>query len=216
LREAVSEISGGNVTIKQKLQHIGHKFICGTEISAQEAVYCCLGMPLSGSSSGEVFINTAKPEKRVRILKSREQLQNLPEDSVDIFVIGLAEHYIQRPDVLESLCLADFAAYYVFSKRHPRNSSERNPDDTEGDNEQSRFTESVIYALRDESGFIRKRLGPSIIRYRRFNINTERSDYFRELVMLYAPWRNEEVELLTRDCEAFCNINKDLIENNKL
>lgn len=38
LRETVDEIRGGNVSIKQKLQHIGHRFISGTEILAQEVV----------------------------------------------------------------------------------------------------------------------------------------------------------------------------------
>jgi len=37
MQEAIEETRAGNFTIKQKLQHIGHKFITGSEISAQEA-----------------------------------------------------------------------------------------------------------------------------------------------------------------------------------
>lgn len=116
LRDAAEEIRTGNYSIKQKLQHIAHKFISGTEISAQEAVYCCLGMHLSESSSGDVFINTGRPEERVSILKSRQHLLSLAPNSTDIFYTGLLQHYVQRPNELENTCLADFAANYNYSK----------------------------------------------------------------------------------------------------
>jgi hypothetical protein len=213
MREAINEIKdNNNVTIKQKLQHLGNKFIFGTEISAQEAVYCCLGMNLSDSSSASVYINTHVPEKRVRMLRSRQQLQNLPDDSREIFHLGLLDHYIQRPDALESLCLADFAAFYSYSKSE-RGTRQENSDEI--DDDVPRVSESLVYALRDNSGFIRKRLTACIIRYRRFNINTETSDYFRELKMLYAPWRDEHLDLVTHDCELFCRQNQELVENNR-
>ena len=56
LNEAISEVNG-NYTVKQKLKHIGHKFISSTEISAQVAVYCCIGLHLSEASNVEIFIN---------------------------------------------------------------------------------------------------------------------------------------------------------------
>ena len=46
LREAASDIEDGNITIKQKLQKIAKVFINGNLMSAQEAVYYCLSLPL--------------------------------------------------------------------------------------------------------------------------------------------------------------------------
>ena len=63
LNEAISEVNAGNYTVKQKLKHIGHKIITHTHIiSAQEAVYCCIGLHLSEASNAEIFINTSRPE----------------------------------------------------------------------------------------------------------------------------------------------------------
>jgi len=83
LREAMTEISHGSVSVKRNLQHLGSKFINATEISAQEAAYNILGLHLSKASEGNFFINTCHPDKRVRIVRSnREQL---PANSTDIF-----------------------------------------------------------------------------------------------------------------------------------
>lgn len=195
LREAAEEIQGGNYTLKQKLQHIGYKFISGTEISAQEAVYCCLGMHLSENSNSDVYINTGRPEERVSILKPREQLRSLPTDSTDIFATGLLDHYIQRPDELEELCLADFAANYKYcrSARTANNEAyNEHEDETEND-----FSGRSL-RLKNNSGFIKKKRKPLVIRYRRYNVNTHRSDYFRELVMLDHPWKVISCKLTTK------------------
>ncbi|KAI8116853.1 ATP-dependent DNA helicase PIF1 [Lucilia cuprina] len=213
LRDAIDEIRGGNCTIKQKLQHIGHKFISGTEISAQEATYCCLGMRLSESSNADIYINTGRPEERVLVLRSRDQLQNLPSYSTDIYVASLLDHYVQRPDELDSLCLADFAAFYKFLRtaRNIQNDETYNEHEDQEENELS----GRFLRLKDNSGFIKKKTKPNVIRYRHYNVNTHRSDYFRELVMLYHPWRNEEIDILQNDNEGFCSIHKDSIESNR-
>ncbi|XP_061393643.1 uncharacterized protein LOC133329165 [Musca vetustissima] len=213
LRDAVEEIRAGNHSIKQKLQHIAHKFISGTEISAQEATYCCLGMRLSESSNAEVYINTGRPEERVFLLRPREQLQNLPPDSSDIYAVGILEHYVQRPDELEHICLADFAANYKYSKS--RRSNNREADYEEQDPEENAEQILRIFKLKDNSGFVQEKIKPHVIRYRRYNVNTHRSDYFRELVMLFHPWRNEELDLLHNDNEATCIALKESIEFNR-
>jgi len=59
-------------------------------------------------------------------------LQNMPQESTNIFVKGLHDKYIQRPDFLESLCLADFAATFEFSKTS-RISRQRENSDNKGD-----------------------------------------------------------------------------------
>ena len=55
--------------------------------------------------------------------------------------------------------------------------------------------------LKDGSGFVKKRTKPCIIRYRRFNLDLARVEYFREMLMLYYPWRNEQQNLMKKDNE---------------
>ncbi|VDN20141.1 unnamed protein product [Gongylonema pulchrum] len=54
------------------------------------------------------------PDERVRIVKPQHQLRNLDPTSSDCFMHGLLEHYTKRPDEMEGLTLADFAACKMF------------------------------------------------------------------------------------------------------
>ena len=46
LRKACKEAKEGNKNIVNKVRHIGNKFLNAVEISAQEAVYLVMQMPL--------------------------------------------------------------------------------------------------------------------------------------------------------------------------
>ena len=46
LKAACQEARDGNLDIKQQIRHIANKFLNAVEISAQEAVYLTLQMPL--------------------------------------------------------------------------------------------------------------------------------------------------------------------------
>ena len=58
---------------------IGNKFLNNIELSAQEAVYILLQLPLKRSSREVVFVNTNPPEERVYLLKSN--IDQLPDDA---------------------------------------------------------------------------------------------------------------------------------------
>ena len=82
---------------------------------SQEAVYFLLGMPVVISSRSEIFIQTGRPDDRVFMLKNKRDLKSLPLQSQNITVPSVLTHYINRPDVLNGMCLASFAAYYDYS-----------------------------------------------------------------------------------------------------
>jgi len=63
LRKASEEASSGNKDIINKVRHIGSKFLNAVKVSAQEAVYLVLQMPLRRSSREFQFINTSNPEE---------------------------------------------------------------------------------------------------------------------------------------------------------
>lgn len=69
LQQACVEARQGNNTIKQQVRDIGSKFLNNVEISAQEAVYILLQLPMRKASRQVVFINTSPPVDRVELLK---------------------------------------------------------------------------------------------------------------------------------------------------
>jgi len=110
------------------------------------------------------------------------------------FQKGLLDTYEQRQDSHKGLCLADFAANYEFSKSR-RRTRQGTISHNEAEEENDILGE-VYFALRDGSGFIRERNRPSIIRFSTYNVNIDRQNYFRALMMLCSPWRDEHTAKL--------------------
>ena len=105
--------------IKQQVRDIGNKFLNNVEISAQEAVYIILQLPMRKSSREVVFINTAPQEDRVEFLKPINDIQQMEDDCEEIFTSPLLKKYTQQPQRLEHVTLADFAAWYnIFLVSH--------------------------------------------------------------------------------------------------
>lgn len=84
LEKATEEIKSGNQDIANKVRHIGNKFLNAVEISAQEAAYLVLQMPMRRSTRDFQFINTSNPDERAFLLKSLDKLKELPDNSPDI------------------------------------------------------------------------------------------------------------------------------------
>ena len=112
LRTACEEAKRGNSNIKQQVRDIGKRFLNNVEISAQEAVYIVLQLPMRKSSRQVVFINTSPPEDRVQLLKPLQEIDAMEDDSDEVYASGLIKRYIKRPAKLENLSLADWAAWY--------------------------------------------------------------------------------------------------------
>jgi hypothetical protein len=73
------------------------------------------------SSREVVFINTALPDERLRLLKSIDHIQQLEDESEDIDPGGLIKRYTKRPSCLENVTLADWAAWYDNRKSNLKN-----------------------------------------------------------------------------------------------
>lgn len=112
LHNAVSEARDGNVGIREQVRDIGSKFINHVEISAQEAVYIVLQLPMKKASREVVFINTSPPDERVQLVKSLPDIAELEDDSEDIECSNMIKRYSERPKSLELITLADYAAWY--------------------------------------------------------------------------------------------------------
>jgi hypothetical protein len=112
LQAAVHEAKRGNKSIQEKLNKFANVLINGTEISAQEAAGFILGLDNTSCSRTDVFINTAPPNERIGFLKPLEELENLEDNSDDVCVKSLIDHYSKRPMELQNTCLAEFASMY--------------------------------------------------------------------------------------------------------
>ena len=128
LRQACVEARKQNSTIKQQVRDIGSTFLNNVEISAQEAVYIILQLPMRKASRQIVFINTSPKDERVEVLKPVSYINELDDDSEDIFASGLIKRYAKRPASLENLTLADWAAWYDSSGSYVRQSNELDTD----------------------------------------------------------------------------------------
>lgn len=74
LHDAVIEVKKGNKSIRESLRAVGNVLMNASEISAQEAVYSLIHLPMTKASEADIilYINTSPPNERVHILKSKK------------------------------------------------------------------------------------------------------------------------------------------------
>lgn len=184
---------------QEATRHIGNKFLNFVEVSAQEASYLILQMPLTQSSREVVFINTSPPEERVFLLKRDEELNNLPKHSTDIKADGLIQRYARRPKQLEHWCLADVVTELEVSfpkEMEKENDDEENNEDCPNESAEDIFSESDVVVHLKNGIKIRRRKNKRVIRYVGYSKKTNSELYYRERLFLFLPWRNEMVDLL--------------------
>ena len=87
------------------------------------------------------------------------------------------------------MCLAEFAAKYVVKYERDDGECDALPA-SESD------TTSTQITLTDGFGKMNKRRVEAVIRFRKYNKESEPSNWYRAKVMLYYPWYNEQTDLL--------------------
>ena len=97
--------------LKTQLRKVGSAFLTHREVSAQEAVYRLLSLPMKQLSRSVVFVVTNPKSERIAVLKYNASLSQLEENDTNVFQKSLIDRY--RPQALSSMCLAEFAATYV-------------------------------------------------------------------------------------------------------
>ena len=135
LDAAAKEARKGNLDLNKQVRHTGNVFSKSVEVSAQEAVYLDLQIPLTKCTRDVVFINTSVPKERIFLLNKKYVLDELPPEFTDVESRdNVIQRYSKRPRQLGKLCLA----YYVskidiiypkgnkFSEKH----NDRNYDDS--------------------------------------------------------------------------------------
>ena len=204
LRRACDEARAGNSSIKQQVRDIGNQFLNSVEISAQEAVYIVLQLPMRKSSRQVIFINITPPEERVQLLKPMNEIEEMDDDSEEVHCSGLLNRYKQRPASFENISLADWAALYdscqkPFMKKSKSTDLDNLPLETIDDDENN---DDELFDCAKEStqvgkpGNPKQHLKPRIIRSVWFNVKSQSEKHYCELIMLFTSWRNEETDLM--------------------
>ncbi|MCG7875518.1 MAG: AAA family ATPase [Candidatus Thiodiazotropha endolucinida] len=200
LHAAAKEARNGNMDLKRQVRHIGNVFSNSVEVSAQEAVYLVLQMPLTKSSRNVVFINTSLPNQRVQLLKPKSVLDELPADSTDIMADNKIKRYSKRPKLLESYCLADYVSelevIYPDGQNDNRDEEEQDYEQDANMSDEESFSDSETVLTLKNGIKIKRCRNSRIIRYVRFNRKTDEENYYREKLLLFHPWRKEETDLL--------------------
>ena len=112
LKQAAKEIKNQNLNVRDAMKKIAYSFISSRQVSVQEAVYNVLPeLWFRKCSQGISFINTNLPSNRIRIIKSKEEIELLPDKSTDIFKKSIIDRYMDRPlcakfESLKTVCLA--------------------------------------------------------------------------------------------------------------
>ena len=213
LDAAAKEARKGNLDLKKQVRHIGNVFSNCVEVSAQEAVYLSLQIPLTKSTRDVVFVNTSTSEERVFLLKPKSSLDDLPPESTDIESDNIIQRYSKRPRQLQKLCLADYVSkvdvIYPKENKVPtemevtndddvseNSSSDENNDIQEGANiAHDPLSSNFLFKAKAGTVYKRRKI-PKVIRYVRYNKKKDPENYFREKLMLFMPWRNEAKDLL--------------------
>ncbi len=151
-------------------------------------------MKLKHSSRSHVFINNFPHNDRIKILKPKNKLLLLPEDSTDIYCENKLSLYTKRPKELEKLTVAEFYAYYNVQNNKSSGKFEDMSQSCDNSNH-STDNEETEKLIRSDK-LIYKRIKKSkIFRYNNFKIEENENEYYRSNVFLFHPWRNEDTEV---------------------
>ena len=144
-----------------------------------EAVYHILSIPMKQLSRSVVFVDTNPKHERIAVLKNTAAIEQLDDDDDDdVFQKSLIDRY--KHD-LDSMCLDN----YVTSYKPKDQSDVLPPSESE--------TTSLKITLTDGFGKTNKRKREAVIRFQKCNKDTDATNYYRSKLMLYYPWRNENI-----------------------
>ena len=89
--------------LTQQLRRVGTTFLNHREVSAQEAVYRLLSLPMKKLTRDVVLINTSPKSERVTVLKSTKHLKDLHDDNTNVFCESVVDRYEHRPHQLANV-----------------------------------------------------------------------------------------------------------------
>lgn len=209
--------------ISTMLRHLGSTFMNHRELSAQEAAYRILSIPYKHLSRQVVWVCTNAKTTRTAVLKTQKELEGKDDQDEDIFQCSILVRYASRPDCLQDMCLASFAANYTVSlKQCDEDIDDSVPRelDVDGSSDEisNRNTMPQHIKLKDGNGQMHKRRREAVIRFCKFSVEKDSTNHYRAKLMLYLPWRVEETDLIGNYADFlshYCAVADIIHENEK-
>ena len=99
MKQAAKEAVTTNKSKFEQMKAIAREYATKRECSVQEAVYHIMPeLWLRKTSPRVMFANSNLPENRYKLFRTQEEINELPEDSTDIFKRNMLDRYIDRPN----------------------------------------------------------------------------------------------------------------------
>ena len=99
---AAKETKEANPNIKD--YKIGAAFLSTGAVSSQKCVYRCMPeLWLREIFPKTVFVSTDLPDRRLRVAKNQQELDELEDDSTDIYQSNIIERYCIMPSYIQSV-----------------------------------------------------------------------------------------------------------------
>ena len=181
---------------------VTHAYASNRKCSVHEAVYHCLPkLWLRKVFPGVIFANTNLPEKRLQMLRSQEEISQLPDESEDIFKINMLDRYMDRPDklfcnghyaVLNDFCYVEFLRYYYLAPYIKEN--DWRPVELSDEILKTDFLDQVyprVRLLMSSKDKLKCRKVLSMLQFFFPNKNESFELYAQHVFMLYLPFRRE-------------------------
>ena len=190
IRETITRAKRQGGTVWRQLFTVAMAILSQRLVSAPECAYRLCHLPLKMSSRKTVFVNSCKPNERFRLLRV--------EGNESSIYNNIFDRYVQRPDDLENLSLAEFAVRFETVSHPAWNEDDGDEELRETHNEPLRFIK-----LRDNTR-MRIRNKHAVLRTRYYTLNSDKESYYYSLLVCHLPFREESSLLLDDETAESC------------
>ena len=217
-----------NCDDRERFKNIKRIYFTHRQICGSEAVYRLLPtLNLKGSNLVTKFVTSGFPENRSVLFLPKTNTENSDDDQDDendnadestYTVSGrkesytqkktVHEHYSERPEDLNNLCLAKFATLYE-TKRRPK--TVRFENQISVDLQINAYNEDIpLWILLNDDTCMKARKSPAVLRIHSSKKKKDYEEQYAELLLFY-PWRKES-DLDARSAEKVVQKFNDHLE----
>ena len=205
MKQAAKEGLHGNKSDYEKMKITARVYATKRECSVQEAVY--LVMPelwLQKMFPRVIFLNNNLPEKRYKIFEKKADIDELPDNSTDLFQYNMLDH-LDRPtrdfengkySITDQLSFAEFLSlHYTDPKSKDCSSNDCQPvelDDalTESNHAETKFAKILPQMSSKEK--LKYRKVKAVLRYHHPSPQKHIEQYSHHLLFAFYPFRHQE------------------------
>ena len=219
----------------ERMRFLSQAFLTHRQMGESEAHYRIIpSLHLTQSNLKCVFVASGFPQHRSRFLWKVHDDEGEDEDCDDenqakfirlqdrqgkfVQAASIHEKYAHRPQILQNICLAEFATNYdTMSSRQASKINFQN--DYQGINmdkinahwNENLETQLPMYIQLNggKLGFMKLRNHPSILRLHKLREDKDPHEFFFSELLLYMPWRSED-EIFPNNLERCLALFKDL------